>query len=90
MPNSDHNRATRTFDAMLTLASGMALQNMDWRVGQCLLSALYRVRPAMADEIRGTYLDPFDFDRFIDDAVVLFLAWAEDALDRADGYSGPS
>lgn len=75
---------TSDFDRMLTRASHLALEHMDWRTGQCLFAALYEIHPARADEIQGTYLDPFYFDSFTDEAVVLFLAWAEDLFDKTD------
>jgi hypothetical protein len=33
--------------------------NHDWRAGQAAFNVLHDLRPDLADEIRGTRLDPF-------------------------------
>jgi hypothetical protein len=39
----------------------------DWRRGQCLFNALYALYPDIANQIRGTDVDPFHRDERIPD-----------------------
>lgn len=34
-------------------------ENPEWRPGQTLFNVLHRARPELAEEIRGTWRDPF-------------------------------
>lgn len=47
-----------------------------WRLGQTYFNILHRLRPDLADEIRGTSLDPYHFDSRIG----LFRIWLEHRL----------
>jgi hypothetical protein len=45
-----------------------------WRKGQAFFNALMELSPLLAEEVRGTDLDPFH----IDDKVEAFLMWVEE------------
>lgn len=48
-------------------------KNTSERTGQAAFNSLYEVRPELADEVRGTSLDPF----YDNGKLSGFLAWVE-------------
>ena len=49
------------------------VETPDWRLGQCAFNALRQFRPELAEQIRGTFADPFYSDSTED---VRYLAFA--------------
>ena len=46
----------------------------DWRKGQCYFNVLHRLHSELANEIRGSYIDPF----YDDSKIELFLTYISD------------
>jgi len=47
-----------TYGAFVASIDALA-ESYEWRYGQTMFNALLRLRPALAESIRGTPLDPF-------------------------------
>jgi len=47
---------------VVNLADEMQRKYNEWRKGQCFFNALYELFPDVADEVRGTIVDPFHID----------------------------
>lgn len=62
-----------TFSDYLHRAMMVRFKNPEWRVGQTYFNTLYEMRQHLADEIRGTNLDPF----YADEQLPFFLAYVE-------------
>jgi hypothetical protein len=58
----------RLYDGMV---SRNLILNKTWRAGQGLFNTLEQFNPEIANEIRGTDLDPF----YINDRIPSFMAW---------------
>ena len=66
---------TEFLSAVRTLRAG----NPDWRQGQTYFNALHRVRPDLAEKVRGSELDPFHSD----DRIPGFLTFVSNRWDVA-------
>lgn len=64
----------RTFDAYLWHANDVWLRQRDQRRGQMFFNVLADARPDLAEQVRGTTLDPFHDNSRIPD----FLRHVED------------
>jgi hypothetical protein len=53
----------------------------EWRVGQTFFNVLYIMRPKMADQVRGSEIDPF----YQDDRVLIFLAFVDEHWGMPNG-----
>jgi len=62
-----------TYQDFLTHVSDLIRIHREWRFGQTVFNALYQVRPDLADQIRGTGIDPF----YRDDVAKATLHWIE-------------
>jgi hypothetical protein len=58
------------------VCAGMLARNKEWRAGQALFNAISLVAPELANEIRGTELDPF----YRNDKIPACVAWLKVAL----------
>jgi len=58
-----------TWEIFDYVQAGMLARHKTWRAGQALFNALLRVRPDLAEEIRGTDLDPFHDNKRIRDCL---------------------
>ena len=47
---------------ILELKDCMLINHKNWRKGQALFNAIYRIHPEIANEIRATDIDPFHSD----------------------------
>lgn len=61
----------------LTHAANLKTEHPEWRWGQTLFNALAMDHPAIAEEIRGSPLDPFHKEG---DALNPFMDWAIERL----------
>ena len=51
---------------ILLLADRFQKEHTIWRPGQCLFNAIYTINSQIANELRGTKLDPFHNDDIIE------------------------
>lgn len=51
------------YDDFVQLCGELYREHPEWRWGQTVFNALYRIRPELADHIRGTASDPFFEDK---------------------------
>lgn len=56
---------------LMKLIEEVQLEYPDWRKGQTFFNVLYNLYPEMADEIRGSEIDPF----YIDDNINKCLSY---------------
>ena len=69
-----------TFDDYVVAANKHVRMHPNQRPGQAYFNVLYRIRPAMADSVRDTPLDPFHRN----DVLPNFLAYVAERWDSAD------
>jgi hypothetical protein len=69
----------KLYTEYLTKVGHALEQHSHWRVGQTYFNVLHQLHPDIADEIRGTKIDPFYRAAVIDDK---FLEVVEEALER--------
>lgn len=55
----------RTVEDLRELVGKLRTHYPEWRPGQAWFNALHRVRPHLADRVRGGNLDPFHNDKRI-------------------------
>jgi len=60
-----------TFAGFVRAAHVMNVIYPEWRKGQALFNTLYEIRPDLANEVQGTYFDPFR----VDDRIGPFLTF---------------
>ena len=63
----------REWEILEYVREGMRSRHKNYRDGQCLFNALYLVKPNLADEIRGSPMDPF----YQDNRINLLLDWLQ-------------
>lgn len=71
MPKDEAERAATLLRNQIEEA--IRLRHRDFRAGQAAFNMLYVLRPDLADQIRGTDLDPF----YQDERLPAFYAWLE-------------
>jgi hypothetical protein len=49
-----------------------------YRVGQSLFNTLFELDPLLANDIRGTHLDPFQSNSWSDKRTIDFMLWLQD------------
>lgn len=65
-----------TFEEFVVAAAREWVAYPSYRWGQALFNVLHSMRPELADEIRGTTMDPFHRD----DMAPVFLGWVATKL----------
>lgn len=65
-----------TWQVIDYVQAGMLARHKTWRAGQALFNAIDLVRPDLADQIRGTDLDPFHSHA----KIAATCAWLKQAL----------
>lgn len=63
----------------LRIVATVSARTADWRAGQTYFNVLTEVKPALAEKVRGSMVDPFHQDSRIAD----FLVFISDQWDEA-------
>lgn len=65
------------FEELVQMAKNIQRKNPEWRIGQCLFAALGELDSYAAEEVTGTFNDPFHADDLSDWRIQRFAWWIE-------------